>query len=490
MWYNGGMKVKKERQVGRVIGVILVFVIAAVAGVFLVQYVTKTGVFRVPGKLIFEESVSDAEKEEISQVFANVELEKDVVVAAKSAEEWPKLAEGEFLTEILVPVTDFYDVREEVSEVAEAEWISLRELDFRRKLLKVDGEYFLETFDKGARYRVISFSSEKYEEISSRVEKEFFKEWPTRETVLSFAQTGVTAFSRRMNAKMNEVGNGEYFAEKIGEFLSRFDITHTSNEASFFAWPSTSGTTGTPICADNRFRDTLIAIGLDIVELTGNHNQDCGDEAARESVDFYRENGISIVGGGKTAEEAREPLLISKKGTNITFLAYNQSTAGATYDATPGANQYYEENARMEIAAAKERGDFVVVDVQYNECTVYASETEDATCDRADSAAGDQVGLFRKLVEMGADVVVGTSAHQPQTFELYQNGAIYYGLGNLFFDQVYWPGTTRSLVLAHYFYQGKLLQTRVIPTVYDASFQTRVMEDAQWFIERLLSVRP
>jgi len=87
---------------------------------------------------------------------------------------------------------------------------------------------------------------------------------------------------------------------------------------------------------------------------------------------------------------------------------------------------------------------------------------------------------------------VGTSAHQPQTFELYGDGAIYYGLGNLFFDQIWWPGTTRSLVLAHYFYNGKLLQTRVVPTEYDSDMQTKLMttEDAEWFIGRLAKARP
>ena len=132
----------------------------------------------------------------------------------------------------------------------------------------------------------------------------------------------------------------------------------------------------------------------------------------------------------------------------------------------------------------------MIVDIQYFECSAYASETEDPTCDAADSAAGDQVGFFRHLIDMGANVVVGTSAHQPQTFELYRDGMIYYGLGNLFFDQAWWPGTTRSLVLAHYFYDGKLLQTRIIPTVYDKNFQTRVMEDPEWFLQRLINVRP
>ena len=89
-------------------------------------------------------------------------------------------------------------------------------------------------------------------------------------------------------------------------------------------------------------------------------------------------------------------------------------------------------------------------------------------------------------------MVVGTSAHQPQTFELYGDGVIYYGLGNLFFDQVWWPGTTRSLILSHYFYKGKHLQTKVVPTVYDSAMQTKLMDEetTKWFLERLIKVRP
>ena len=236
----------------------------------------------------------------------------------------------------------------------------------------------------------------------------------------------------------------------------------------------------------------MTEIGLDIVELTGNHNQDCGDQAARNTIDTYVANNIQMVGGGKTAAEAAVPLQINQKGSGITFLAYNQSTGGATYDATPGANQYYEENAVAEINAAKERGDFVIVDIQYYECNAYASTYEDPICDRANSSAGDQIGFFRHLIDLGADVVVGTSAHQAQTYELYGNGAIYYGLGNLFFDQVWWPGTTRSLVLGHYFYKGKLLQTKLTATVYDNNMQTKLLDEetTKWWLTRLQSVRP
>ena len=454
-----------------------------------IQYFTKMGIFKVPGVVYYQEDELDPGVVKLIQrIFTDeVELDKDVTITMRNTTEYPDLQEGEYIYQITVPVTDFDDVRTDRNEVDEAEMISLDELDFTKKLLSVDGEYYLDTFDKGADYQVVTFDSEKFEEeIKPLVDESFNKTWPSKDKVLTFAQTGVTALSRRMNQKLVEVGgDATYFSQDIADFLRNFDVTHTSNESSFSEFASAEN-----ICSDTRFIDTLIDIGLDIVELTGNHNQDCGDEAAEKTIDMYNANNIKVVGGGKTAEEAAKPLEINEKGNRITFLAYNLSTGGATDDDTPGANQYVEETVASDISAAKAKGDLVMVDVQYYECSAYASEYEDATCDYADSAAGDQIGLFRHLIELGADIVVGTSAHQPQTYELYDDGVIYYGLGNLFFDQAWWPGTTRSLVLAHYFYNGKLLQTKVVPTVYDENYQTRIMESPEWYLQRLISARP
>lgn len=478
----------------------LVFVVGFVAVFFGVQFVTKTGIFRVPGVVYYDDSLTDEELAVLNGIFTDeVELDGDVYISAQNYLEKPDLVLGEFLWGIDVVVTDFYNVDLTNVEVERAEelfsncecgyeLIKLDDLDFSKKLLSINNKYYLDDFNAGAVFRVIKFDSDKYqEEIKPLLGDTFMRDFPEKDTVLTFAQTGVTALSRGMNAKLYQVGDAGYFAEQIGEFLSQFDLTHTSNEASFTEFATSSN-----ICSDKRFIDTLTVIGLDIVELTGNHNIDCGDEAALETIDMYTERGIRTVGGGKTADAAAVPLEIDEKGNNVTMLAYNLSTGGATYDATPGANQYYEEVAAEQIASAKARGDVVIVDIQYYECSMYASTTEDTTCDYADSAAGDQVGFFRHLIELGADVVVGTSAHQPQTYELYGDGVIYYGLGNLFFDQSWWPGTTRSLVLVHYIYNDKILQTRIIPTVYDGDLQTRVMdtETAQWFLNRLSSVRP
>ena len=493
---------RAKKRIGFLVVSLMIFVVIA-AGVFLLaQFITKTGLFKIPGVVYYDESLSEEELTVLHDLFnEDVELDKDVVILAKNYLDKPTLSENEYLYKVMVPVTDFYssEYNIDISDVDSLfnntndeesgfNLIDVNDLSFDHKLLQINHKYYLNDYASGALFRVISFVSDKFdEEIKPIVDNTYRKEFPTKDNVLSFVQTGVTALSRGMNRKLYEVGDATYFSSNIKDYLSSFDLTHTSNESSFSPFAN-----GSNICSDSRFIDTLTSIGLDIVELTGNHNQDCGDDSALSTIDTYLDNGIKIVGGGKTADDAAIPLEIDEKNSKITFLAYNLSTGGATYDNTPGANQYYEESAAKEIREAKDNGDYVIIDIQYYECSAYVSTTEDYTCDYANSSAGDQIRFFRHLIDLGADMVVGTSAHQPQTFELYGDGVIYYGLGNLFFDQIWWPGTTRSLMLEHYFYNSKLLQTKITPSVYGSEMQTMVMDEdeAASFIQRLVRVKP
>ena len=115
--------------------------------------------------------------------------------------------------------------------------------------------------------------------------------------------------------------------------------------------------------------------------------------------------------------------------------------------------------------------------MQYAECYAYPDGyVEFPLCN---SPISGQQEAFRKIIDLGADMVIGSQAHQPQIYELYNGKPIYYGLGNLYFDQIQWPGTERGIVLTHYFLNGKLLQTKLTPTVYDEDLQTRKMTNAQ-----------
>ncbi len=474
--------------------ILITFVVVVLAVFFGIQLIMKTGIFHQPGKVIFADSTTEANRDFVNNLLTDeLKLEQDVIIGASESTTQLDLSTTDstlVLYDILLPVTNFYSAATNVTsaEAKSGTLVSVWDLNAEQKLLSLDGNYYLDSLTSGAffQYFEISGLPQDVETIANLL-KSNIAALPTSDTVLTLAQTGVTALSRRMNTKLTQVGDATYFAEQIADFLSSFDLTHTSNEASFSA-----SANGANICAQPAMIDTLTAIGLDIVELTGNHNQDCGDQDAISTIDQYHALGIQTVGGGKTATEAAVPLEINQDNNHLTMLAYNLSTGGYTLDDTPGANFYTEEKAQTDIAAARQRGDFIIVDVQYYECNEYADPNENTTCDAANSSAGDQIGFFRHLIDLGANIVVGTAAHQPQTFELYRDGAIYYGLGNLFFDQSAWPGTTRSLILVDYFWQNQLLQTHIVPTIYDDNFQTRLMSDADAavFLNRLIQARP
>ncbi len=378
----------------------------------------------------------------------------DVTTEPEQAEEKPKT---------MVAVTNFYDGTQDISssDLEKYKQVPIDELTPDQKLLSVDGKYPLDNYET--------------------------------DQIFTINQTGTTAIGRRLFYRIKDTGDGAQFAENIKDFLKKTDLTHISNEVSF-ANDCDSGLTMT-FCTSYLAYDTIEAIGTDVVELTGNHNNDWGAAANLATIDFYHEKGIKTFGGGKNEEEASLPLEFSEKGTGLTWLAINNSTSskengqGAT--AThPGANIYDEATTRAQITEAKSKGNYVIVDVQYSECYCYPDYgTEYPACDAPISG---QTEFFRSLIDMGADMVVGTSAHQPQTYELYNGKPIYYGLGNLFFDQTMWPDTTKGYVLTHYFKDGKLIQTRISPTIYDTSYKTELMDNtsAEAFLTRLLQSSP
>ena len=171
------------------------------------QWITKTGLFKVPGVVYYDDSLEEDEKELLSNIFTEeVVLDEDVTIAAEYSLERPKSEEGVYIYNIYVPVVDYYSTDSNI-EVDHAEnvfadayqrevdyeMVPVDELDYTKKLISLNGSYYLDEFDKGAVYRVISFKSEKFaDEILPLVDGKLAREYPSKDSVLTFAQTGVT----------------------------------------------------------------------------------------------------------------------------------------------------------------------------------------------------------------------------------------------------------------------------------------------------------
>lgn len=374
------------------------------------------------------------------------------------------------------------------------------DLDFNYKLLTLDGKYFLDDGASGGiKYSIAmensnvpDFIQESVSELTSgqQVNKNF-----TDDDFLKLNMTGVTALSRNLAFKIEASGNNDYAAELIGEFLQDADLTHTSNEVSFVEGcePVRSMT----FCSSPEYIEALKAIGADIIELTGNHNNDYGATYNASTVDMYTELGWDHFGGGKNAEDASKILYKEVDGTKIAFIGYNyydtmQGTAAIATANRAGANEYSVEIMASDIAEAKAEGALVIVDFQFQECYSYPeSDVIYPLCYRP-LKSPDQAKVFRQAIDFGADIVVGTQAHQPQTYEIYEGKPIFYGLGNLFFDQIPWIGTRQGLILTHYFYEGKHVQTKITTTIYDNDMRPYVTEgeDRLLLLELLDEARP
>lgn len=500
---------RKKSGRGKLITVLIILILIAGGALGVMLFIKNNpNIIGKAGELTLDESLTEKEKTYLSKVFEKYigenpeeKLQHDVKISAETTTA-RKTGDNLVLYDLTLPTVDFYDSELNVtsSEAESLTWVSLSEITPETRVVSIDDEYFFDTLDSGAKYRYLSLESPDTSESKNLIsaalknDKKVFPE--NKDSILSFAQTGVTALTRAMTITLNDKagGNGAYFAEKIKGFLSAKDLTHISNEASFA--DNCKGSTGTmSLCADWRSLDSITAIGTDIVELTGNHNNNYGTEANIKTIEKYHELGLKTVGGGINEEEAAKALELDEKGTKINFLAYNQSTSTVANGELasgdhPGANGYSEAKAKADIEAAKERGGIILVDIQYSECYSYPDGyTEMPSCDAPISG---QESFFRQFIDWGADIVVGTQAHQPQTFEIYDGKPIYYGLGNLFFDQTYWPGTQRGYILTHYFVNDKLLNTRISPTFYDEKHQVYLTDEAtsEKFIARLINSSP
>ena len=100
----------------------------------------------------------------------------------------------------------------------------------------------------------------------------------------------------------------------------------------------------------------------------------------------------------------------------------------------------------------------------------------------------EQVGDFRTMAEAGALIVSGSQSHVPQYMEFYADSFLHYGLGNLFFDQMFndiaGTDTRKEFVDRHVFYDGQYFSTELLTYMLEDYARPREMVD--WEREQLL----
>ena len=224
--------------------------------------------------------------------------------------------------------------------------------------------------------------------------------------------------------------------QEVQNYLCSFDIRVGTLETAFG-----DGTTlchikntpklGTIIFSPDESIKMLLDLGINAVSLANNHSCDCDLTGLYHTIELLDKFGISHFGAGHTAEEAAAPAVIHCKGKTICLLGYLQEYyylyRGAGYVPTEkegGINIFDIEKVLKEVKRYKELYDYVFVMPHWG--------TERSVFPKA-----KEVKYAQKIIEAGADGVIGSHSHIIQSISKYHKKVIAMNLGNFAFPDRY-----------------------------------------------------
>jgi len=170
----------------------------------------------------------------------------------------------------------------------------LESLSPQFKVLKIDN---IDFFQNSEKYNFFIFGEAK-------------KPFDFKQSITKFTLTGTTAVTRYMG-KATDANGMDWLIEAILPEVAKSDFLHVSNEVS--ATENCQYISGMKFCMKKAHLEIFQKLGVDIVELTGNHNLDYGKEAYINTMNWYKEQEMNVFGGGLSPEQAYEPLILPIK---------------------------------------------------------------------------------------------------------------------------------------------------------------------------------
>lgn len=273
-----------------------------------------------------------------------------------------------------------------------------------------------------------------------------------RSQEISIAVVGDIMFGPDVSQIMDKEGSLAPFAGAV-EILKDADVTFGILEGGI-------GTRGEAVQdKEHTFRSRptaargLLNAGFDVLSLANPHIMDYGEEGFLDTLEFLSWYGLKHVGGGINAEEARKPVVLTAKDVKVAFLAYYRRTEFDQYfgkrDKIGPALPIYGE-LEQDVAKAKAQADVVIASMHWG---IQVEE----------SGVTSRQKLFaHKLIDSGADVVVGQWLHKLQGIEIYKGKPVIYSLGDFIYG-TYAKKIPIGFVLKFVFSGTKLIRVEIIP---------------------------
>ncbi|MCJ7523769.1 MAG: CapA family protein [Candidatus Aminicenantes bacterium] len=157
--------------------------------------------------------------------------------------------------------------------------------------------------------------------------------------------------------------------------------------------------------------------------LANNHVMDYGKEGFLETVENLQKHGIQYFGAGRLVDNCHNPLVLELGGQRIALLGY---VCPSTHPIFATAENFGVSSINL-TAIAKDilraraaRAQRIIVQLHWGAEDVGLPKPTDVT-------------LAHRIIDLGADLIIGHHAHCIQSFEIFKDKYIFYGLGNALF---------------------------------------------------------
>ncbi len=220
--------------------------------------------------------------------------------------------------------------------------------------------------------------------------------------------------------KVIRIRGKDYPLEGLRNFFSSYDVVFANLET-----PIT--TRGRPVrdkpyvfAVPPSIAGILNSIKLDIVSIANNHLMDYGVEGMEDTITYLNKWNIRFTGAGKNIAEARRPATVKFSKTTAYFLAYCERPPKEFFadTARPGTSPFILRNIIEDINTYKTRSSLVFVSLHWG-------------IEQTSKPQKKQVYFARRIIDAGADAVIGHHPHWPQSIEIYRRKPVLYSLGNL-----------------------------------------------------------
>jgi poly-gamma-glutamate synthesis protein (capsule biosynthesis protein) len=238
--------------------------------------------------------------------------------------------------------------------------------------------------------------------------------------------------------------------------------------------------------ADPSVVETLRLGRVDFVSLANNHAGDYGHAGLLETVRTLDDAGIAHAGAGATGRAAAAPAYLTSNGVRVGIVAFaDHPREWAATDQSPGINYTTVDvapaafaRARSAIDEARRNADIVVFSIHWGP-NMRARPT------RAFQA------FARQVIDAGAHIFWGHSAHVVQGIELWNRGVILYDAGD-FIDDYAVDAALRNdlsaLFLVHIAPAGNV-EIELLPVQID-NMQVNAARGAarEWFVRQFATL--